>query len=389
VRSVISFFTPQDTRDAIRDSTRHTKHETEKNLLLFTFVIDTHVDAATANTKSKRVFSFAVLACSAIRLVSSTDKRDFACEGFALRCRKQMISAAKQPLNNAEFSRRHTTIDKLPAAPQVNFVSFFCGLTAGVAQAGLFNPFDRALYLSVKNQVPFLRAENFSHPYQGFFQSVGHRALSGGLYYPLEQFFMTCIPPEEGNGPFYNFMAGGAAGCINALIVNPVSAVKYKTWGRDINRGMLTECLDMLRQAGLRPFGNGLIPTLARDLVFGGVYTFCRLEIQYRLQLSHQYQWTANFAAAALATVLSGPFNLARNVQYGTRSIHVAETVREVLINLHRETQERPTRREKWKHVQSRLRIGWGTARVAIGMAFGHSIYDALVGMYEKGRHER
>jgi hypothetical protein len=302
-------------------------------------------------------------------------------------------------LKKPYLTRRQTTIEQVVAAPAVNYVSFFCGLTAGVSQAGLFNPFDRALYLSVKNEVPFLRWENFQQPYQGFFQSVGHRAISGGLYYPLEQFFMTLTPTNDletqfgtnaGNhhhnkaasGAFYNFLAGTAAGTANALICNPISAIKYKTWGRDVNRGMFLEIKEMLRKGGLRPFGNGLIPTVARDLVFGGCYTFLRLELQYRFQLTSETQWMANLVAAALATVVSGPFNLARNVQYATKSRHVADTVQQVLTTLVRETQELPTARLKWRHIQNRLRIGWGTARVAVGMAFGHSVYDHLHGVY-------
>ena len=31
-------------------------------------------------------------------------------------------------------------------------------------------------------------------------------------------------------------------------------------------------------------------------------------------------QWQANILAAAFATVISGPFNYVRNIQYGTRS---------------------------------------------------------------------
>jgi hypothetical protein len=293
------------------------------------------------------------------------------------------------------MKRRNTTIQhvSVTTAPKVNSVSFFCGLAAGVAQAGLFNPFDRALYLSVKNEVPFLRWQNFESPYQGFIQSVGHRALSGGLYYPLEQFFMTLIPEcklEKNNkGAFYNFLAGTAAGSANALIVNPISAIKYKTWGRDVNRGMQVEAVDMLKKGGLRPFLNGMIPTVMRDLVFGGCYTFLRFELQYRFQLSTDYQWAANFVAAAMATVLSGPFNLARNVQYSTRSHHVADTVTEVFNNLVQETRERPNPYEKCKHIQNRLRIGWGTTRVAVGMSFGHYVYDKLAGMYEETKIER
>lgn len=133
------------------------------------------------------------------------------------------------------MKRRHTTLAvEQTSIPKVNWVSILSGLTAGVAQAGLFNPYDRALYLSVKNRTPFLTAENFRSPYQGFFQSVGHRALSGGLYYPLEQFFMSLLPADVlldpgASGALYNFMAGTAAGSVNAFICNPFSAVKYKS----------------------------------------------------------------------------------------------------------------------------------------------------------------
>jgi hypothetical protein len=270
-------------------------------------------------------------------------------------------------------------------------VSFVSGLVAGVSQAALFNPVDRALYLSIKNEIPFLSKKNFRSPYQGFFQSVGHRALSGGLYYPLEHFFVSVLPPEAAmdtgsSGALYNFAAGTAAGAVNAVICNPISAVKYKTWGRDVSRGMVRESLDMLRIGGLRPFCNGLIPTVLRDLVFGGTYTFLRFELQYRLQLGLEYQWVANFTAATLATILSGPLNLARNVQYATSSRHVADSVRAVLAQFADEVLQRPSWYEKCWHVQNRLRIGWGTARVALGMTFGHFVYDKLVGMHEASR---
>jgi hypothetical protein len=282
-------------------------------------------------------------------------------------------------------------------------MSILCGLTAGILQAGLFNPFDRALYLSVKNEVPFLRWENFHNPYTGFFQSVGHRALSGGLYYPLETFFCTLLVDDEYDNlsttsqlsstqhqqhsnitlhpALANFIAGSLAGTSMAIILNPIAAIKYKSWGRDVNRGMVIEAMEMFQKGGFRPFGNGLIPTLLRDLVFGGTYTFLRLELQYRLMLRPDQQWGANMGAAALATIVSGPFNLARNVQYATRSQHVADTVTTVLINFVHETALKPTLVGRVQYIQGRLRIGWGTVRVAVGMSFGHYVYDTLMGM--------
>lgn len=75
---------------------------------------------------------------------------------------------------------RHSTSPTLHREPPKG-VSLLCGLVAGVAQAGLFNPYDRALYLSVKHHRPFLDKRNFQNSFQGFLQSVGGRALASGL----------------------------------------------------------------------------------------------------------------------------------------------------------------------------------------------------------------
>lgn len=57
-------------------------------------------------------------------------------------------------------------------AASAALLKFNCGLIGGITQAGLFNPWDRALYLSVKESRPFLAWDNFSRPYQGFGQAI-------------------------------------------------------------------------------------------------------------------------------------------------------------------------------------------------------------------------
>jgi hypothetical protein len=282
-------------------------------------------------------------------------------------------------MSSSSSSSSRSESRKKQLAPVVSDrTSFLCGLTAGILQAGFFNPFDRALYLSVKNNVPFLTKQSFAHPYQGFAQSVVGRALSGGLYYPLEHFFMTQIPPES--GPWANFLAGTGAGMTNALILNPITAIKYKTWSRvtEVKTTMFSEAKTMYLKGGLRPFTFGLGPTLVRDVVFGGCYTYLRLEFQFH-GLPPEHQWMGNMAAAALATILSGPLNLARNVQYGTKSRKTAPTIVTVFLTLAQQIKEQPSTLRKWIYLQNRLRIGWGTARVAIGMAFGQFMYEELM----------
>lgn len=132
----------------------------------------------------------------------------------------------------------------------------------------------------------------------------------------------------------------------------------------------------MLKKAGVRPFFNGLRPTIYRDVVFGGCYTWLRMQLA--LYLPKSQEWASKFVAAGLATVLSGPFNYVRNIQYGTASRERAETTYEILRKLWEENGECPTISKRVSHMQNKLRIGWGTARVAIGMTFAHTVYDWL-----------
>ena len=301
----------------------------------------------------------------------------------------------------------HITSNELP----VDSSSLLCGFVAGICQAGVFNPYDRALYLAVKENRPFFHPQNWKRPYTGFFQSLGGRAAAGGLYFPLEHFFLYTLSSsfstfendsdysKNKNHTVGHLVAGTAAGAVNACVLNPFSAIKYKTWGRTESRGMRHEAMTMLHKSSgsLRPFWNGLQPTVYRDVVFGGCYTWLRLQIPYwydtyyleesavfttttteTTNLLEDRQWLGNFVAAGLATILSGPFNYARNVQYSTSSRIRADGTFQVLKALVDETIRTPSALERWKLVTSKLRIGWGTLRVAAGMSYAQFVYDFL-----------
>ena len=111
-----------------------------------------------------------------------------------------------------------------------------CGLFSGVGQAALFNPWDRALYLSVKNNTMFLDRSNFTQPFQGLFQTITQRAISSGLYFPLEEIFRDLLLHSNTNitgnsSPLLgrmgiNFLSGNLAGAVNGILMNPVTAIK-------------------------------------------------------------------------------------------------------------------------------------------------------------------
>ena len=112
-----------------------------------------------------------------------------------------------------------------------------CGLISGLLQAGVFNPWDRALNLSVKHERPFLRMENFKNPMAGVFQTIFQRAVSTGLYFPLEDIFAHHLQKMKdksnmhhvlymGDGAMLKFLAGTLAGACNGVMMNPIASIK-------------------------------------------------------------------------------------------------------------------------------------------------------------------
>lgn len=129
--------------------------------------------------------------------------------------------------------------------------NFSCGLISGLIQAIVFNPWDRALYLSVKESRSFININNFKQPFTGLLQSIFQRAISAGLYFPLEEYFMEYLSllnnsnynnnnnsnnnrnnnsnnNEQISRHWITLIAGNCAGAINGFALNPLTAIKVK-----------------------------------------------------------------------------------------------------------------------------------------------------------------
>ena len=292
---------------------------------------------------------------------------------------------------------------------------FVAGLASGAVIAALANPYDRALYLSMRDGTRFLAAANWDRPYHGFGQAVVHRTLSGGLYFPLHDTFYPGLyraalrmlrrqqADAGGVGVKENRVeeekrmlrtaslvahtaAGNLAGAVSGVLLNGFSAVKYAAWGREGGDSRFAATAwSMWRHGGVRAFANGTSTTVARDAVFGGAYA----AIKHALGEEGHDGFLVSVVAAGAATVLSSPINYARNVKYAAsfkggktgQSLKVMSIVRGLLG-------------EAWSHPEGgvlgkadylakRLRIGWGTARVAFGMAATSELYVAMVNVLE------
>ncbi|STX51561.1 Mitochondrial carrier protein [Legionella busanensis] len=287
------------------------------------------------------------------------------------------------------------TLENHPSAKQetqksfnVNFVS---GLVTGSACAGLFNPWDRALYLSIKENRPFLSKENFTAPYQGFSQALIQRAFLGGIYYIAQSQLNQSLYPYlrkqlEISEPVAQFAVGAVAGSTSACLTNSISAVKFHTWGQT-NRSFFSSAREMVTAGGLKPFVKGTGATMSRDIAFGGTYEMIRKMLYDGLSKENgttnskdnsQLKFICNMASAGAATVISGPFNFARNMQYATPPHQKPPSTFAVLRSLWNEAKAYETPLNKARFFQNRMRVGWGTARVAVGMTVGQTFFDYM-----------
>lgn len=172
-----------------------------------------------------------------------------------------------------------------------------CGIMSGASQATLFNPWDRAMYLSVKENRHFLDTLNWRRPYQGFFQAILHRTLSNGLYFPFESFFEQYLNgissglPQGGSDAstttsttfFYLsassrlFFVGTLSGACCGLLLHPFSAIKYRCWGFQTTPTFVLAIRKFCEHGRLfSSLSRGAMSTVQRDIIFGGCFCYLR-----------------------------------------------------------------------------------------------------------------
>jgi hypothetical protein len=73
-----------------------------------------------------------------------------------------------------------------------------------------------------------LSAKNFVNPMSGVSQTVVQRAISSGLYFPVEEWFKTnlAVLLPTLHEDIRHFVAGASAGTINGVLLNPAARVK-------------------------------------------------------------------------------------------------------------------------------------------------------------------
>jgi len=252
------------------------------------------------------------------------------------------------------------------------------GFISGIIVTGVLNPWDRALYLSIIHGRPFLRMNNFTRPYQGLYQTLLARSISSGLYFPLEQLTRQSLNHFDISQNTKNTIGGGLVGLFTAVIINPFNFIKYQGWTSSDPASFLRSYRTIRKDMGRLGFYRGCFSALLRDMIFGA--TFSGLRNQKMPGNDKKVaRFSVNATSCFLATVLSAPLNYSRNMQYASSTTERCLSTVEILLKLRNKIcSEEPTLFRRLQSIQTHLRIGWGTARVSIGMALTELIYSLL-----------
>ena len=264
-------------------------------------------------------------------------------------------------------------------------VDFVASLTTGIVQSVTFNPWDRALYLAVKDRRPFLSKANFTNPYQGFGQAAVHRIVSGGLYFFLQAQTdevlldqVLGLTPEQRRGRRAALVVGCVAGSLNGLLINQLASVKYHTWHSE-GASFWKTAKQMWAEGGLHSFVKGSVATSNRDMVFGILYELIRVELQHIFLnwkhrssspssssssssssslffdqrsdqqfatvtaaqgMSSMEKFVCNATGGAIATLGSSPFNYVRNIKFATPDSQTTASSMQIWKDLMKESKE-------------------------------------------------
>jgi hypothetical protein len=247
--------------------------------------------------------------------------------------------------------------------------NFTSGICTGIINTYIFNPYDKALYMMVKTETSFFTRTNWTKPYCGVTQSLAHRVISYGLYFPFMDMYKNKLNKYY-NGTDINktIIAGSLSGSTIGLLINPVNLIKTQNWNNNTSIGLITLGKQIIDKYGYLRLMRGIGYTIVRDNVF--CVSFAGLAYYY----NSEKKLLNDVLIGSCSTTLSAPINYFRsNVLFAPLN-DKAPTIKKIYTDLILDTNKQ-TNKISYVATQ-KFCIGWGTLRVAFGMAMSRQLYE-------------
>lgn len=269
----------------------------------------------------------------------------------------------------------------LVANTDIDTVSAFFAATLC---AILFNPWDRALYLSSNKNNRFFSKENFNKPFHGFPQAILQR---GAVYLLMQTKLEHSLKPLlrkefDFSESAAQLSVGVLAGGVNGLSLNSIIAIKHHTWG-DPNRTFSSSVQMMWAKGGYHAFLNGVHASALRGVIYGGVYEVSRKWIgeassqNAMIGYESQRKFFSNWCAAMLACIAASPIVYMRSIQHATEPGVTPPTMRTILNAVWMESKAHHTVLGKACFFPRKFKTWPGITGASLRMAVSQQVCDA------------
>ncbi len=173
----------------------------------------------------------------------------------------------------------------------------FSGLVAGVISAIVFNPLDKAIFISTTKNISFFNRQVWSNCFNGTTNAILSRLVSSGLYFSFIDHFSQSFSPIQ---------TGFTASFLVNISTNPVNLVKFHSWFNGLST---RDSIGFFYKThGIRGFYIGFPAVFLRDFLFNTSY------ISFKKKDDHFF----NLALISGTLIIVSPFNLVKNLKYGS-----------------------------------------------------------------------
>ena len=213
-------------------------------------------------------------------------------------------------------------------------IEIISGLSTGIISAIIFNPIDKAIYVSTTKNVNFLHRENWRNLYKGSSYTIMTRLITSGLYFTYIDYYSTHSNSNSKTALITS---------IACSITNPLQLIKFNSWYNNYNTRESIKLI--LNKHGYKGFGIGIFALLTRDFIFNYIY------LSFKQKDNH----VNNVLTICGALIIVSPINLIKNKKYASN-----ESVKSIIKNF------------KF----SQLGLSYSLTRIGLGFYISQYLYD-------------
>jgi hypothetical protein len=181
------------------------------------------------------------------------------------------------------------------------------GITTGIMTAIIFNPIDKAIYVSTTKNLSIFNKEVWSNCFKGTLNTILTRIITSGMYFTFLDKLSASYSP---------FQTAVITSFTCNILTNPIQLVKFHGWYNNIS---LNDSYKLIYKTyGIRGLGIGFISIFLRDVCFNYSY------LSLKKEKDHLY----NLSVVTLSLIGVSPLNLIKNKKYGKN-----ESLREIFKN--------------------------------------------------------